>query len=343
MSLAKIVAGSTNPYNDKKLVTFLLRVPKIVWAEALTHKQLFKDCLYYQDSSLMYDAALCKNAASARAIPFKKELENLEEEPFLPLHYQKAHKGMQGNEYVSIDERSNNDVLWAHHREQSIKSAQELQERGVTKQLSNRLLHVHSYMTALVTGTEWENFFNLRCPRYHYSGKVYRSKEDVRKAFPTASITEQDFLEMNKSSAEIHIQQVAEAMWDEYNTFSYSKLQPGEWHLPLVNTKAVRNYVQDEKLDYHTTAAKVSVARAARGSYGKWEGKTIEEDIKLHDKLFIDRHESPFSHPCKCPTKYEYEELSDTKFRGAGSPRELGWYSEIHGFIPYRYMVERNM
>jgi hypothetical protein len=39
---------------------------------------------------------------------------------------------------------------------------------GVTKQICNRYLEPFMWHTVLVTSTEWENFFKLRCPDYHF-------------------------------------------------------------------------------------------------------------------------------------------------------------------------------
>ena len=41
------------------------------------------------------------------------------------------------------------------------------------------------------------------------------------------------WLQINESQAEIHIQALAEAMWDAYNESTPKKLESGEWHIPF--------------------------------------------------------------------------------------------------------------
>ncbi len=83
--------------------------------------------------------------------------------------------------------------------------------------------------TVIVTATEWENFFKLRCPAYRVHvntakgpeqmSVLYRSKKDLLKSieeFPqiheaVSQRTLVQWLQDNASQAEIHIQAVAEA------------------------------------------------------------------------------------------------------------------------------------
>ena len=51
-----------------------------------------------------------------------------------------------------------------------------LLKRGVHKQNANNLLVPFAYITCIISGTEWDNFFELRCPKY-YSGKSYHKSK----------------------------------------------------------------------------------------------------------------------------------------------------------------------
>lgn len=341
MTGCKILAGSTNPYNGKKLVTFQLRYPRIVHAEMMAHKMLNK------------------NSASSRAVPAKVMTERTREDMFVPFLWQKAHRGMQGTEYHTGRLAGHFGTLWKVFGHRACDQAELLQGRGLTKQLSNRLLEPFQYIEVLVTGTEWENFFELRCPKYWYGPeeRCFRSKKEYLEHFNACSGTGYGspgelalseageegaglfWAKLNRSGAELHIQAVAEAMWDAYRGSTFRELSPGQWHLPLV-TEEEKGQLGGEG------AAKVSAARAARGSYGKWEGKGIEEDLELCEKLYKEAHWSPFAHPAVCPDRDTYTYMSDTKFRGTvdGAPVvERGWFSEYHGFMSYRYMKERGL
>ena len=230
MIQAKIVAGSKNPFNDKKLVTFQLRYPRIIHAEVMTH------------------AMLVKNSSSSRAIPFSKKVEAVSNDPFIPIAWQKDHKGMQGTEYIDapIDKAYIHD-MWLKARNYAIEMSTKLntfggRHGGVTKQLCNRLLEPFEYIDVVISGTEWEHFFFFFCPKYTIKDSVngttvYRSKKDCIKWFDDieeAYTTGLNWLAINESQAEIHIQALAELMWDLYQSYDYKMLEPGDYHLPFI-------------------------------------------------------------------------------------------------------------
>lgn len=146
---AKIVADSINPQGDR-ITTFLLTYPRFIHSELMTHRMF------------------SRNSASSRAIPFEKMVKMVIEDPFTPIMWQKDHKGMQGNEYLT----DKMDVQRAEHRwliarTNAIEQAKVLSEGvGVTKQLCNRILEPFMWHTVLLTATEFSNFFKLRCPEY---------------------------------------------------------------------------------------------------------------------------------------------------------------------------------
>ena len=163
---AKIVADSINPQGDR-ITTYLLTFPRFILAELNTHR------------------VFSKNSASSRAIPFEKMVKMVKEDPFIPIAWQKNHKGMQGNEYwtdddtVTVDEGDEYErytkiysaiehfiTKWLEARDLAIAQSYELNRLGVTKQICNRLLEPFMWHTVLLTGTEFENFFNLRMPCY---------------------------------------------------------------------------------------------------------------------------------------------------------------------------------
>lgn len=72
---------------------------------------------------------------------------------------------------------------------------------------------------------------------------------------------------INKSQAEIHIQQLTELMWDAYNEYDYKELEPGQWRLPLVTEDNIEEAMNIKVQGYgesETTLDKISTARAAR-------------------------------------------------------------------------------
>jgi len=239
---AKIIADSKNEFGDR-LTSFVVTMPRIVLAELNTHR------------------VFSRNSASSRAIPFKKMVKMVEEDPFIPIAFQKDHSGMQGTEYFSEGENVDIDgMLWTHEqlwlaaRDKAVKSAKKLAESGATKQLVNRLLEPFMWHTVIITATEFENFFKLRCPQYQIQSEkdfnngaqgYWRSRKDASKyhkmvmdkggddfvkELPNDDIS---WLKINQSGAEIHIARLAELMWDAYNESEPKQLEEGEWHIPF--------------------------------------------------------------------------------------------------------------
>ena len=96
---AEIVADSING-NGNRITTFLLTYPRFIHGEIMTHR------------------VFSRNSASSRAIPFEKMVKMVEEDPFIPIAWQKDHKGMQGTEYItSSHEISFNQMMWIDSRD----------------------------------------------------------------------------------------------------------------------------------------------------------------------------------------------------------------------------------
>jgi len=174
---ANIVADSISIHGDR-VTTFLLTFPRFILPELNTHRMF------------------SRNSASSRAIPFEKMVKMVEEDPFIPIAWQKDHKGMQGTEYIT-DENAIKclNSMWLDGKEQAIHTAknlyrgaykmvadrdvdgnllrglvsEDIPDTGVTKQICNRLLEPYMWTTMLITGSEegWKNFFKLRCPQYY--------------------------------------------------------------------------------------------------------------------------------------------------------------------------------
>ena len=339
MIQAKIIADSINPFGHR-ITTMVVTMPRIVLAEFNTHRMF------------------SRNSASSRAIPFEKMVKSVEENPFIPIAWQKDHKGMQGSDYIT-DIKEINDIIeyWLDERDDAIFNATELNTRGVTKQIVNRLLEPFMYHTVIVTAIEWENFFALRCPQYdlrEYDNKkhIYRSRKDYLKALHNdvnaKNYTEIDWLQINTSQAEIHIQAVAEAMWDAYNESTPKQLEAGEWHIPFGDNindgKLAEAYSPNKALIYSNTnlldlRVKIATARCARVSYtviGENKEHNYEADIKLHDKLMSSGHWSPFEHCAKAMSKEDLDNYLVIK-NGVTIP---GMCDNFQGFISYRSILQ---
>ena len=369
---AKIVADSIDPRGNR-IITFVLTYPRFIHAELLTHR-LFS-----------------RNAASSRAIPFKKMVEDIENDPFIPIAWQKDHKGMQGVEYITDPVKIDDCVgTWLLARNKAIREAKDLNNlHGVTKQLCNRLLEPFQWYTCLVTATEFDNFFELRCPKfineYEEGEDISFSRKDfikkLKERYPTnweielkdffgiENNTNEEWFSLSESSAEIHIQALAEAMWDAQNESVPKKLKAGQWHIPFgdrMDDNKISEIFEKEGIrgnywgakEIEEAKIKIATARCARLSYMTFDGEIdYEKDIKLHDQLIGPPfHASPFEHCCRVMSDEEYETFVKGRLDRLGefieryeegylenlfiSDQVQGWCNNIRGFISYRYLLE---
>lgn len=358
---AQIVADSKNLFGDR-ITTFVVTFPRFILAEFNTHRMF------------------SRNSASSRAIPFPKLLESVKHNPFVPMGWQKNHSGMQGTEYITERDdviRLNN--MWLEARWWAMENAEKMFSKGVTKQICNRMLEAYMWHTCIVTATEWENFFALRCPNYeveNLAGKksYWRSKNDFYRANASPGdemmeATDLDWLQMNKGLGEIHIMQIAEMMYDAYNQSHPKTLLPGEWHIPFgdqidQDLLAKLTYGKEpvdtwkDKIGINHYSVKVATTRCAQISYviADSEGKPMDylKMIDRHDKLAVDGHWSPFEHCNR--SMDEYERWSHVRGRMQSNRRNIdasgpmqsidnlrdiaGWSGNIRGFIQYRKMFE---
>lgn len=398
---AEIVADSLNQYQER-ITTFKLVFPRYILAELNTHR-LFS-----------------KNSASSRAIPFRKMVKSVLENPFIPIAFQKAHIGMQGTEYLDknvklklpqflsvlssvfkykddreIDSsifnlleeiyktnRNKEKTLiewWLYCRDKAVKCAILMASLGVTKQLCNRLLEPFLYHTVLLTATEFENFFELRCPKYIipnskiFENQTFKNKQDIRKAFIKENVnekvliefnklTELEHLQYNKGAADIHIMDLAEKMYDAYNESEPVQLKENDWHIPFSEDKTDLNKLADlykptgsydpnnpppdsyYEEELTKIAIKIATARCARISYKTLGDNPVidyEKDIKLHDDLLAMKHFSPFEHCAKVMNKDEYfNHIKTEKEVNEKIHNIYGWSRNFKGFQQYREIIE---
>lgn len=268
MIQAKIVADSVAP-SGARLTTFVLTYPRFIHSEFMTHRMF------------------SRNASSSRAIPVKKQIQMVLDNPAIPLAFTKNKAGMQGGSLLLGDEHDAAVDAWLFARDQAIDAANLLADLEVHKQYANRILEPFAHITVVCTATDYANFFALR---YH-------------------------------SMAQPEICELAKQMWEVYSTSEPEEMVENEWHLPFVPWKEQNRMMQaggpltgDEK---HTNLIKMSVARCARVSYLNHEGKTptVEEDLALYDRLLgqLPIHASPAEHQARASSDLD---LQSGNFRG---------------------------
>lgn len=142
---AKIIADTVNPdVPESRITTFEVYAPRYLLAEVNTH------------------GVIAKSAASSRAIPVKKRIEMVRNEPWVPDVFGKNRPGMQSVEALDDAAQVEARKIWNFAIQDAIKHAEALKETDVHKQFANRVLEPYTYYSGVMTGTEWDNFWWLR-------------------------------------------------------------------------------------------------------------------------------------------------------------------------------------
>lgn len=144
MIKTKIILDSVSEVGDR-LTTFELTYPRFVHAEFMTHR------------------SFSRNAASSRAIPIEKMIQKVQENPAEIVWWGKNQSGMQAKEELPQQTIDECEQMWMGAQENAIDFVEELSRYGLHKQITNRLLEPFMNITVICTGTDWNNFFALRC------------------------------------------------------------------------------------------------------------------------------------------------------------------------------------
>jgi thymidylate synthase ThyX len=228
--------------------------------------------------------ALSRNAASSRAIPTRKAIAAVRNDPAMPLFWGKNQSGMAAREEVDPAARERARAAWDDALDNALRSAERLAADDIDlhKQLVNRLLEPFAWITVIVSATEWSNFFTQRC-------------------HPDAQ-------------PEIHA--LAEAMLAAYRASRPREVGLGHWHLPLI--------LPDEVSLDSATLRKLSTARCARVSYLTHENvRDIAKDLELYERLMAggaNGHWSPTEHVA---TPLDDPREMSANFRGWKQYRKL--------------------
>lgn len=260
---AKVVAHSRAP-NAPDLITLQLRYPRFIHAEFMTHR------------------VFSRGASSSRAIPIERMIQEVIDDPAMPVAWGGNKPGMQAGEEVDADTVWASKIKWDQAMRSAVDSARSLAAGGLHKQIVNRLLEPFSHISVIVTSTEWDNFFALRC--HPDADPTMRAlAEAMRDAI--AGSTAGSTIDPLADALGCHLPYVDTAAWDWAYEATRLSLDPDGMFKAL---------------------AHVSAARCARVSYLNHDGSQadIEKDLALAERLLESRHMSPFEHQA-CQTSDE--------------------------------------
>jgi hypothetical protein len=363
----KVLAATYNPVSSTKMISFLVDFPTVLLAELRTHRILTQGSLYEHSELIDFNMS----ANSARAIPTNKYLQKINDNPFIPI-WTKKQSGMSG-EIMELDEDVNYHYQYAVNS--AINNHKTLSDLRIHKQNANRLLAPFAYTTCILSGTEWEHFFELRCPKYEFESKQFLSKKQLHKYLVSENMMTADKKEpeweffcqsINKSSAQPEFQIIAEMLYDLYQEADWKE---SKYHIPFYDdinynySHLLMEKGYDEK-DWFETVMKISASMCAKLSYNTQNNEdTLEKHLERAEYLIENKPSEPFSHQAvamdcreftseffsirKVGINYEekenehlvYEPMEDYT-KGYKLIKTNGKCYNLTGFISQRYILE---
>lgn len=167
---ATIIADSISP-SGVRLTTIEVTLHRFVLAELNTHR------------------VFSRNSASSRAIPVRKQIARVVDDPAIPVEFGANQRGMQAGEPLTGEDHDRALTAWLEARDRAVEAVTRLQELGVHKQVTNRLLEPFMWHTVIVTATEWDGFWEQRCsplaqPEIRVAAEAMKAAYDASEPVP---------------------------------------------------------------------------------------------------------------------------------------------------------------
>jgi thymidylate synthase ThyX len=291
--IAKIIADSYSAINGKRITTFELVYPRFIHSELMTHR-LFS-----------------RNAMSSRAVPIQKMIKQIRNNPAEPIHWGVNGPGMQAKEELQGFDLGMVQQNWLESAGCAAIYAENMEKCGAHKQIVNRILEPFQLMKTVLTATEFDNFFWLRCHQ----------------------------------DAQPEIKELADNMYAAMQENSPYQLSPGDWHTPYY---ADGVWFKDSMVDSLEDALAISSSCCAQVSYRLLDD-SIEKARKVYERLVKSTpvHASPFEH---CASPMLSPEASDTTWfsswsKGITHVDKDGnfWSGNFKSWIQYRQLIDGNV
>ena len=292
---AKVICDSVSP-DGVRITTLEIEYPRFIHGEFMTHR------------------SLSKNSSSSRAIPIQKMLDQIESNMAIPIYWGKNKSGMQAVEEVSKFDEAKSVLSWERSFKYTKERVLDMVDIGLHKQVPNRLTETFQMMKVVVTGTDWDNFFNLRIHK----------------------------------DAQPEICMLAYKIYKAMEEADPVKLKVRDWHLPYVNIgwngKGDITYFNEnfEVIDLYD-AIKISPSCCAQVSYRN-TNMSLEKADKIFNMLIKSDvlHASCFEH-LATPIRSQEGLINGWDFGITHQNKQGQLFSgNLRGWISYRQQLKDN-
>lgn len=234
---AKVIADSK--FRDTRLITLEVEMHRFILPEFNTHRMI------------------SRNFQSSRAVPVEKMIEQVRNNPAMPVNWGKNQPGMQAKEELEGFELGRSKARWMQAAINAADMAEDMAFYNCHKQIVNRILEPFMWTKGVVTATErdWNNFFKLRLHK-DAQPEIYALAEKIKEAIDSSQPIQ---------------------------------LKEGEWHIPYVNSADIGDsqcfFINDEDEYSHMislpSAIKVGASCTAQVSY-----RRLDDSLEKAEKVY---------------------------------------------------------
>lgn len=252
---ATVVADTVSPYG-KRLTTLEVTMHPRAVEHFLTHR------------------AFSRNGASRRAIPLRRQIEDVASDDCFPAKFGAEQRGMQSGDEVTDDDLVQARRAWRVAKVHAVVAAKRMGAAGVHKEVASAPMHPFMWRTYLVSATEWDGFMRQRLSP--------KAQADIR----------------------LLAQCIDQAMSNSTPGRPVDiGLLDGGWHLPYieeVDLDACDRSGEDPRMVSAMRCARVSYlshpVMDERGDVVQESKRDVQEDAAKGMSLANDGHWSPFEH-----------------------------------------------
>lgn len=248
---AKVICDSVSPLGVR-LTSIEIQCPRTILAQILMHRLWSRSC------------------ESLRARPVKSKLAEVQSNPFVPVLRQNQ-KGMQPAGLLDHHKATVAEALIRDHHQRTCELVEKLADLQVAKEIANRYLEPYAFQKVLITSTDFQNFFRLRC----------------------------------STQAQEEITELANKMKEALENSKPLRHLKGSWHLPYVGIYEEEHVgLDDAKKLSAARCARVSYVNHEGV-------RDHEKDFALFETLKADNHSNVFEHQCTpAPDRRRYSNLT---------------------------------
>ena len=228
---AKVVCDSK--YRDTRLITLEVEMHRFILPEANTHK------------------SLSRNYQSSRAIPILRQLEQIANDPAMPVYYGKDQAGMVAGEELEGRDLELVKMIILGMRDACLNGVKQLHKLGLHKQVSNRYVEPWMWTKGVITAThkDFKEMFKLR--------RHFAAQPEIKALF--------------------------DVIYKAIDDSEPVRLKPGEWHLPYFREGYWKHCATPIYISLED-AVKISASSVAQVSYRKLDD-SLEKATKVYDML----------------------------------------------------------